>query len=65
MDEVRVLPSDRGERDVLVTGMGFCLPGESRPVLTPEEVWDVASNGRSCRVCCVDEVRCLDDLYQA
>ncbi|MFE7778223.1 beta-ketoacyl synthase N-terminal-like domain-containing protein [Streptomyces sp. NPDC057445] len=35
-------------RDVLVTGMGFCLPGEGRPAFTAEEVWDIASHGRSC-----------------
>ncbi|MGI5401178.1 beta-ketoacyl synthase N-terminal-like domain-containing protein [Streptomyces sp. CA-135486] len=28
--------------------MGFCLPGEDRPVFTAEEVWDIASQGRSC-----------------
>ncbi|MFF7994799.1 beta-ketoacyl synthase N-terminal-like domain-containing protein [Kitasatospora xanthocidica] len=37
-----------GERDTVVTGMGFCLPGEEQPVFTAGEVWDVASNGRSC-----------------
>lgn len=50
MEEVSAQPADRGERDVLVTGMGFCLPGEDGPVLTAEEVWDIASNGRSCLV---------------
>ncbi|MCX4820911.1 ketoacyl synthase [Streptomyces sp. NBC_01142] len=35
-------------RDAVVTGMGFCLPGEGRPVFTAEEVWDIASHGRSC-----------------
>ncbi|MFF0061328.1 beta-ketoacyl synthase N-terminal-like domain-containing protein [Streptomyces sp. NPDC005279] len=35
-------------RDVVVTGMGFCLPGDGRPVFTAEEVWDIASHGRSC-----------------
>ncbi|MFI6447990.1 beta-ketoacyl synthase N-terminal-like domain-containing protein [Kitasatospora sp. NPDC050543] len=34
-------------RDVVVTGMGFCLPGGSRPVLTAAELWAVASNGRT------------------
>ncbi|MGW7463926.1 beta-ketoacyl synthase N-terminal-like domain-containing protein [Streptomyces xantholiticus] len=31
----------------MVTGMGFCLPGSSRPVFTAEDVWDVASRGAS------------------
>ncbi|MCX4586132.1 beta-ketoacyl synthase N-terminal-like domain-containing protein [Streptomyces sp. NBC_01481] len=35
-------------RDSVVTGMGFCLPGEGRPVFTAEEVWDIAGHGRSC-----------------
>jgi 3-oxoacyl-[acyl-carrier-protein] synthase II len=36
-------------RDAVVTGMGFCLPGVAdRPVLTGQDVWEVASNGRSC-----------------
>ncbi|MEU8589261.1 beta-ketoacyl synthase N-terminal-like domain-containing protein [Streptomyces sp. NPDC048664] len=34
--------------DVMVTGMGFCLPGGSRPVFTADDVWEVASQGRSC-----------------
>lgn len=34
-------------RDVMVTGMGFCLPGSSRPVFTADDVWDVASRGAS------------------
>ncbi|MDH6124724.1 3-oxoacyl-[acyl-carrier-protein] synthase II [Kitasatospora sp. GP82] len=43
--------SNRGgtsARDAMVTGMGFCLPGDSRPVFTGDDVWDVASHGRSC-----------------
>ncbi|WP_280663884.1 MULTISPECIES: beta-ketoacyl synthase N-terminal-like domain-containing protein [unclassified Kitasatospora] len=32
----------------MVTGMGFCLPGDSQPVFTADQVWDVASHGRSC-----------------
>jgi 3-oxoacyl-[acyl-carrier-protein] synthase II len=36
------------DRDTMVTGMGFCLPGEAHPLFTVAEVWDVASNGRSC-----------------
>jgi 3-oxoacyl-[acyl-carrier-protein] synthase II len=35
-------------RDVLVTGMGFCLPGQDGPVLTAADLWDVAANGRTC-----------------
>ena len=35
-------------RDTMVTGMGFCLPGENRPVFTAADVWDVASHGRTC-----------------
>src|SRR5438067_8845647 len=35
-------------RDVLVTGMGFCLPGDQRPVFTAEDVWQIAAYGRSC-----------------
>lgn len=35
-------------RDVMVTGMGFCLPGDAAPVITAEDLWDVASQGRSC-----------------
>ncbi|WP_030410380.1 beta-ketoacyl synthase N-terminal-like domain-containing protein [Streptomyces sp. NRRL S-1448] len=38
---------DTGRRAV-VTGVGFCLPGPTKPVFTAEEAWDVASNGRSC-----------------
>ena len=37
-----------GARDVLVTGMGFCLPGDEEPVLTSGQLWDVAARGRSC-----------------
>ncbi|WP_329100550.1 hypothetical protein OG792_18585 [Micromonospora sp. NBC_01699] len=35
-------------RDVLVTGMGFCLPGENEPVTTADDMWRVASTGRCC-----------------
>ncbi|TPQ22928.1 ketoacyl synthase [Streptomyces sporangiiformans] len=34
----------------MVTGMGFCLPGTSRPVFSADDVWDVASRGASCLV---------------
>jgi 3-oxoacyl-[acyl-carrier-protein] synthase II len=37
-----------GARDVMITGMGFCLPGIERPVCTAAELWEVASEGRSC-----------------
>lgn len=35
-------------RDVVVTGVGFCLPGRTEPVFTADDMWDVVSNGRSC-----------------
>jgi 3-oxoacyl-[acyl-carrier-protein] synthase II len=35
-------------RDVMVRGMGFCLPGITRPIFTVGDLWDVAGNGRSC-----------------
>ncbi|WP_084725508.1 beta-ketoacyl synthase N-terminal-like domain-containing protein [Streptacidiphilus melanogenes] len=34
-------------RDVMVTGMGFCLPGSRKPVLTAADLWGAASRGRS------------------
>ena len=34
-------------RDVVVTGMGFCLPGQGRPTITAQDVWDIASRGRT------------------
>lgn len=35
--------------DVLITGMGFCLPsGGPRPVTDVPEFWDVVSHGRIC-----------------
>lgn len=37
-----------GPRDVMVTGMGFCLPGEDAPVFTAKDLWEIASHGRSC-----------------
>jgi 3-oxoacyl-[acyl-carrier-protein] synthase II len=48
MDNTRATASGTGAQDVLVTGMGFCLPGGDTPVFTAEELWDVTSNGRSC-----------------
>ncbi|WP_116437544.1 MULTISPECIES: beta-ketoacyl synthase [unclassified Frankia] len=52
MAEAGVRRPERGARDVLVTGMGFCLPGgtAAAPLFTAEEIWDVAANGRSCIV---------------
>ncbi|TVL91540.1 beta-ketoacyl synthase N-terminal-like domain-containing protein [Streptomyces sp. SAJ15] len=35
-------------RDVMVTGMGFCLPGIHEPVRTAAELWDIASRGATC-----------------
>jgi 3-oxoacyl-[acyl-carrier-protein] synthase II len=35
-------------RDVLITGMGFCLPGEITPSFTVDDVWAVAAGGRTC-----------------
>lgn len=35
-------------RDVVVTGVGFCLPGAAEPVFTADDMWAVISNGRSC-----------------
>ncbi|MEV1050824.1 beta-ketoacyl synthase N-terminal-like domain-containing protein [Streptomyces sp. NPDC049887] len=35
-------------RETVVTGMGFCLPGDEHPVFTAHEVWDVAAHGRTC-----------------
>jgi 3-oxoacyl-[acyl-carrier-protein] synthase II len=32
----------------MVTGMGFCLPGDGEPVRTALDLWDVASRGESC-----------------
>jgi 3-oxoacyl-[acyl-carrier-protein] synthase II len=32
----------------VVTGMGFCLPGDCSPVFTPAQLWSVASRGQSC-----------------
>jgi 3-oxoacyl-[acyl-carrier-protein] synthase II len=32
----------------MITGMGFCLPGIEQPVCAADELWEVASEGRSC-----------------
>jgi 3-oxoacyl-[acyl-carrier-protein] synthase II len=37
----------RGGRDVMVTGMGFCLPGPDGRVQAAADLWAVASRGRS------------------
>jgi 3-oxoacyl-[acyl-carrier-protein] synthase II len=36
------------DHDVLVTGMGFCLPGRDGPVRTAADLWAVAAHGQSC-----------------
>jgi hypothetical protein len=46
--EVSEARSELGARDVMVAGMGFCLPGVEQPVCTADELWEVASEGRSC-----------------
>jgi 3-oxoacyl-[acyl-carrier-protein] synthase II len=38
-------------RDVVVTGMGFCLPGNGQAVRTAADLWDVAANGQSRLAC--------------
>ncbi|MET8009437.1 beta-ketoacyl synthase N-terminal-like domain-containing protein [Streptomyces sp. NPDC005271] len=40
----------RNARDAVVTGLGFCLPGDAEPVFTAGQVWDIASQGRSALV---------------
>jgi 3-oxoacyl-[acyl-carrier-protein] synthase II len=35
-------------RDAIVTGMGFCLPGIGEPVFTVDNLWTIASYGRTC-----------------
>ncbi|MFF2412318.1 beta-ketoacyl synthase N-terminal-like domain-containing protein [Streptomyces sp. NPDC058092] len=32
----------------MVTGIGFCLPGDGRPVFTADDLWNIASQGASC-----------------
>jgi 3-oxoacyl-[acyl-carrier-protein] synthase II len=39
-----------GHRSAVVTGMGFCLPGLLQPVITAQDLWEVASTGSSCLV---------------
>ncbi|MFE0377865.1 beta-ketoacyl synthase N-terminal-like domain-containing protein [Streptomyces inhibens] len=35
-------------RSAVVTGAGFCLPGQAEPVFTADDVWNIAANGQSC-----------------
>jgi 3-oxoacyl-[acyl-carrier-protein] synthase II len=32
----------------MISGMGFCLPGVEHPVCTADDLWGIASQGRSC-----------------
>jgi 3-oxoacyl-[acyl-carrier-protein] synthase II len=48
MSDTTMTTLGKDAHDVLITGMGFCLPGGDEPVFTGEELWDVVSNGRSC-----------------
>src|SRR5579875_1210739 len=34
-------------KDVMVTGMGFCLPGTDQPVCNTKDLWEIASQGLS------------------
>jgi 3-oxoacyl-[acyl-carrier-protein] synthase II len=34
-------------RDVLVTGLGFCLPGPDQPVFAPADLWNLTARGRT------------------
>ncbi|MDG4826235.1 beta-ketoacyl synthase N-terminal-like domain-containing protein [Asanoa sp. WMMD1127] len=34
-------------RDVVVTGMGFCLPGIGRATITTDDVWEIVSTGKT------------------
>ncbi|WP_405987739.1 beta-ketoacyl synthase N-terminal-like domain-containing protein [Streptomyces sp. NBC_00872] len=45
----------RRARDVVVTGIGFCLPGDRGPVFTADDLWNVAARGASCLM--------KDDVY--
>ncbi|GGT57421.1 beta-ACP synthase [Streptomyces atratus] len=38
----------RYARDAVVTGIGFCLPGDGRPVFTADDLWNIASRGATC-----------------
>ncbi|MFI6728691.1 beta-ketoacyl synthase N-terminal-like domain-containing protein [Streptomyces atratus] len=38
----------RYARDAVVTGVGFCLPGDGRPVFTADDLWNIASRGATC-----------------
>ncbi|MFF2849106.1 beta-ketoacyl synthase N-terminal-like domain-containing protein [Streptomyces sp. NPDC058001] len=37
-------------RDVVVTGIGLCLPGIQSPVFSADDLWQVASSGMSCLI---------------
>ncbi|MGO4757872.1 ketoacyl synthase, partial [Streptomyces sp. 2MCAF27] len=32
----------------MVTGLGFCLPGDDGPAFTAGQVWNIASRGSCC-----------------
>jgi len=42
--------SSTDARDVAVTGMGFCLPGIGQPAITTQDVWEIASQGKTATV---------------
>jgi 3-oxoacyl-[acyl-carrier-protein] synthase II len=52
---VSVMADVPGARDVMVTGMGFCLPGVEQPVRTADELWSMASRGQTSLT--------ADDIY--
>lgn len=55
-------------RDVMVTGMGFCLPGQTAPTLTAADLWHIAANGATCLVAediFYGSVKLTDDLFEA
>ena len=35
-------------RDAMVTGLGFCLPGNGGPAFTAGQVWNIAARGGCC-----------------
>ena len=52
-----VMTDAPGARDVVVTGMGFCLPGIGQPVRTTDDLWSIASAGRTSLT--------ADEIYHA
>lgn len=42
-----MMRSGTDARDVVVTGMGFCLPGLGRATITTQDVWEIVSQGRT------------------